>query len=296
MKKSQLTIAIPTYNRPQQIISQIHALIPQLNDEVKIVVIDNHSDQPVESLLPDIATEKITIVRNKYNIGADANIAKCFELCKTKWLWTLSDDDPVCPNAVETILRRIKLSVNECFISFNNNCDFASNDINDLISKSRAYQDFYYMSLCVYNMEMLSPFMYHYYRALSSMQPGVFLLIKTLEQNNEIKCAISKCRIIGDGSKNISWNRLSFVYASLFFLDLLRDTSRNYSLTIKRPIVGDCLYSIVFSHRRGYLRMFESWGVVMDIIKRRGIINTLFVDIKEYLKIVYYNFILGQGR
>ena len=63
-----LTIAIPTYNRPDKIYEQVMGLIPQLTDEVQLIVQDNHSDQPVESLFSNDVKAKCTFLRNKYNI------------------------------------------------------------------------------------------------------------------------------------------------------------------------------------------------------------------------------------
>jgi hypothetical protein len=38
------------------------------------------------------------------NLGFDANILKCYEACKTDFLWILSDDDSVIPNAIGILL------------------------------------------------------------------------------------------------------------------------------------------------------------------------------------------------
>jgi hypothetical protein len=44
------------------------------------------------------------LVRNKFNIGANANILRCLELVRNPWVWILGDDDLPLPNAIETIL------------------------------------------------------------------------------------------------------------------------------------------------------------------------------------------------
>jgi abequosyltransferase len=82
-----LTIAIPTYNRSEQIKATISLLLPQLTPECFLLIIDNHSDVPVsESLAALLATlpqSQYSIVRNRVNIGGNANIVRCFELCDT---------------------------------------------------------------------------------------------------------------------------------------------------------------------------------------------------------------------
>ena len=43
-----LTICIPTYNRPKKLNNQLKVLLPQLNNEVKLIVRDNHSNYNIK--------------------------------------------------------------------------------------------------------------------------------------------------------------------------------------------------------------------------------------------------------
>jgi glycosyltransferase involved in cell wall biosynthesis len=117
-----LTIAIPTYNRPQQLTKTIALLLPQLNHNCFLRVIDNHSDIPVETyvnpVLKDLDIKNYEIIRNNVNIGADSNIIRCFEYCETRWLWTLGDDDEIVPNAVDIILNDITKYPEAAFINY----------------------------------------------------------------------------------------------------------------------------------------------------------------------------------
>jgi len=102
----QLTIAIPTFNRPEKIASQIRSLSKELSgieDRVKILIIDNHSTLPVEGIFEEINPSNsgsFTLIRNRCNIGGNANIARCFEMCDTPWMWLLSDDDSIIPGSI----------------------------------------------------------------------------------------------------------------------------------------------------------------------------------------------------
>lgn len=123
-----LTIAIPSYNRPQQVLSTIKSLLPQLNEEVSIMVLDNCSDIIINDFLTREIDEKefqkVKVIRNRVNIGMDGNICRCFELCTTPYIWTLSDDDKIEPNAVELILQEIDNYKDHDIIGFNffSNC------------------------------------------------------------------------------------------------------------------------------------------------------------------------------
>lgn len=104
-----LTICIPTYNRTEKVRERIVELLPQLVSGVKIIIIDNCSPISVSNAIKDIieGNENISVIKNKYNIGMSANIARCIEVCDTNWMWLLGDDDEVLPHAVQVILNDI---------------------------------------------------------------------------------------------------------------------------------------------------------------------------------------------
>jgi len=108
-----LTIAIPTFNRNVILLQNLKLLLPQLTPACKLLIVDNCSDIPVAETLKDVLNEfpsiELEIRRNSANIGANANILRCFELCETEWLWVLGDDDPPTPHAIEAILKHIRL-------------------------------------------------------------------------------------------------------------------------------------------------------------------------------------------
>ena len=123
-----LTVAIPTYNRPAQVKSTLVRLLPQLNDSVKVLVLDNCSEVVIADYLAvELGPEdfnKITVIRNIVNIGGDANFAKAFELCTTPYVWVLGDDDEIAPDAVALILSELNKYQSEDLIGINflSNC------------------------------------------------------------------------------------------------------------------------------------------------------------------------------
>jgi glycosyltransferase involved in cell wall biosynthesis len=119
----KLTIAIPTYNRPDKLRYTLNRLLPFMTDECYLIIIDNHSDIPVATLTKDLFDQfnniNYTIYRNKINIGGDSNIMRCFEYAETEWLWTVGDDDEIVEGAIETILNDIKQHSNALLINYN---------------------------------------------------------------------------------------------------------------------------------------------------------------------------------
>lgn len=123
-----LTVSIPTYNRPEKLKNTLIRLIPQLTDKVSVTVFDNGSDVVLSDYLQKeleaSVFDRIRVVRNRVNIGADANFLRCFELCETPYNWLLGDDDRIEPNAVSTILNEIDHYKDQDLIgiNFRSNC------------------------------------------------------------------------------------------------------------------------------------------------------------------------------
>lgn len=117
-----LTIAIPTYNRIEALKKTLYQLIPQLDSTCFLLILDNHSDKivsdEIEAIIGNLPKESYSIIRNRVNVGGDPNIFRCFEFCETQWLWTLSDDDEILPNALEVIKQTINEYNDALFVNF----------------------------------------------------------------------------------------------------------------------------------------------------------------------------------
>ncbi|EKD58293.1 MAG: hypothetical protein ACD_56C00156G0006 [uncultured bacterium] len=107
----RLTIAIPTFNRHEILKKNLPLLLRQLTPACSLIIIDNHSNPPIELTdFPEIPENLSTIklIRNKCNIGGNSNVLRCFEVCEDEYLWVLGDDDPVKPDAIQTIFHHIQ--------------------------------------------------------------------------------------------------------------------------------------------------------------------------------------------
>lgn len=117
-----LTIAIPTYNRPEQLRRCLEALVPQLNPECWLIIADNHSDVPVASFALEILEQSgwkgFDIHRHPFNKGAHGNLYFCFESATTEWLWILGDDDVPAEDGIDKILSSVKRHPNTLAFAF----------------------------------------------------------------------------------------------------------------------------------------------------------------------------------
>ena len=79
----KLSIVIPTYNRREKLLRQLHAIFGQPESkDIDVTVLDNHSDYDCdESVYADFPKESypnLRVITHPYNIGGNMNISLCF--------------------------------------------------------------------------------------------------------------------------------------------------------------------------------------------------------------------------
>lgn len=125
MSDTRLTVAIPSFNRNEVLAANLNYLLPQLGREQRLLIVDNCSEVPVAAQLKELLSQypevQTKIVRNRTNIGGNANILRCLEFCETEWVWILGDDDRVRPDALEVISQHLRLYHDCLFINFSIN-------------------------------------------------------------------------------------------------------------------------------------------------------------------------------
>lgn len=101
-----LTIAIPTFNGAGTIRQMLNLLLPQVDERVEVVAVDNGSTDATPSILSEYRSQYpvLQYVRNEKNIGADGNFLKCMRIASGKYVYLLSDDDVLTENSLNRIL------------------------------------------------------------------------------------------------------------------------------------------------------------------------------------------------
>lgn len=109
-----LTIALPTWNRERLLDRQLEWLSVAIRgheSRLAIFISDNCSDdrtpEVIERWLPAFHNVPVEVHRNRENIGAVRNIAHCVESARTRHVWTISDDDPIDPDAIGYVLAQL---------------------------------------------------------------------------------------------------------------------------------------------------------------------------------------------
>ena len=111
--RPELTIAIPTYNRAEELRGCLKRVFEySKRKSIEILVSDNaSSDNTMEVVkeLQEIHPEMLYF-RNDENLGFDGNFLNCFERASGKYIWLLSDDDILLPGAIESVLEGCKIN------------------------------------------------------------------------------------------------------------------------------------------------------------------------------------------
>jgi abequosyltransferase len=112
MNKTRLSICIPVYNFAAFIGETLESIIPQVTDEVEIVVVDGASTDNTAEV---IAAFQRTFPRLRYHRlekkgGIDRDMARSVELAQGEYCWLFGGDDIMIPGALSNVLKNIDLN------------------------------------------------------------------------------------------------------------------------------------------------------------------------------------------
>jgi glycosyltransferase involved in cell wall biosynthesis len=250
---TQLTIAIPTYGRPQELRHCVQLLAAQSDANFRLLVLDNASPVPaevaLEGLLESFPSESVRLVRNRVNIGGDANILRCFELCETEYLWVLGDDDEPLPNAVETVHKSLRNSPGALFYNFA--CELypreketASHNLNEFVASIDSFSNLLFTSTSIFHRNELVPFLSSAHQLTYSMATQIAIVLQAL-MVKPARCLLLKDRIVHwelppGGTR---WSLANQLLGQGILLDLPLDTVNRKRLArvLPRPRALECL-------------------------------------------------------
>jgi len=100
-----LSICIATYNRASYIGETLDSIIPQLDDDVEILVVDGASTDDTETVVRNFVRNesRMRYVRLPAKGGVDQDYDKSIELAHGEFCWLFTDDDLLRPGAVSAV-------------------------------------------------------------------------------------------------------------------------------------------------------------------------------------------------
>ena len=241
---TDLTIAIPTYNRPEQLRRSLTAIIPQLGPNVRLLVLDNASEVPAESIAAPITAEhphaSVRILRHRFNIGGDANVMRGFELAETDWLWVLGDDDRPLPDAVARAQSDIMAHPRAAWINYSSELHarpetYTTHGLREYIERMDSFGAAVFISSTLFHVPTMSRGFRWAARYSYSMVPQLAVLLAAMEPETE--CVFSSGRLVGYEHRPLdqAWSVLNWALGVMTVADGLR--AHDLRIAIGRKVV-----------------------------------------------------------
>ncbi|NQT72401.1 MAG: glycosyltransferase family 2 protein [Chloroflexi bacterium] len=110
IRKTRLSICIPTYNFGEFIGQTLQSIIEQAGDEVEIVIGDGASTDNTKDIVSRYQADFPSLTYRNFGRkgGVDLDIAKTVELARGDYCWLMSADDVLKPGAISRILSELQ--------------------------------------------------------------------------------------------------------------------------------------------------------------------------------------------
>jgi glycosyltransferase involved in cell wall biosynthesis len=285
---STLAIAIPTFDRPNELKSCIAALAPQLTPDVPLLIVDNASQIPAEAVLKEILDPypklNVRIVRNAFNIGGNANILRCVELTDSDWIWLLGDDDVPHPGAVD--LAKAEIAKNDQAICINFNSAFGPDHQElrtkgrlDFLSRCPGVGNVIFISTNLYHASALRPNLYLGHRYAYAMAPHFAMLLSSMSDGDEVVFLNSELvsAAVCDGANHWSSISQALSWPTLLELKLTPAERRMLAHKLQGPSLASIIVQLLgtgiktndFETPRFFYRQVTSRGSYNSTLIRR---------------------------
>ena len=106
MSNTQLSICIPTYNYGEFIGQTLDSLLPQVTEEVEVIVLDGGSQDDTEEVVAarQQNCSRLSFYRQNFRGGIDRDIEKVVSFAQGKYCWLFSADDIMLSGALSKVL------------------------------------------------------------------------------------------------------------------------------------------------------------------------------------------------
>lgn len=134
MPNPLLSICIATYNRADFIGETLESIIPQLNDEIEVVVVDGASTDNTSTVVNKIARHhsQVRYIQLPSKGGVDVDYCKAVEHARAEMCWLFTDDDLIRPGAISKVLMELKKGYSLIVV----NSELKNLDFTQVIEKS----------------------------------------------------------------------------------------------------------------------------------------------------------------
>lgn len=118
----KLSFTIPVYNGVETLASTIESIIPQLSNNVELVLCDDGStDGSIELIQTYVGRyENIRLICNESNLGMDLNFLKVIREAHGEYVWLSGQDDRFREGAVDKLIEVLELNseIQLCYFNY----------------------------------------------------------------------------------------------------------------------------------------------------------------------------------
>lgn len=107
--KFALSICIATLNRADFLPATLDSIIPQLGDNVELVIVDGNSKDRTKEVVEEYQkfSKNIFYYREATNSGVDQDYEKAVSYARGEFCWLMTDDDLIKGDAVQKVLKTL---------------------------------------------------------------------------------------------------------------------------------------------------------------------------------------------
>lgn len=102
--KPLVSIGVPTYNRPQELLETIRQIKDQTYQKLQVIICDNGGSVTADIIASIDGDVRFEVYENSKDIGLLRNTEKVFQLARGEYFCWFSDDDWHAPEFIETLL------------------------------------------------------------------------------------------------------------------------------------------------------------------------------------------------
>lgn len=131
-KAPRLSICIATYNRANFIAETLESIIPQLTDEIELLIVDGASTDNTEHVLSGyvLKEDRLRYVRLKEKGGVDKDYCVAVKLARGDYCWLFTDDDLLKCGAIDAVINKLADDVSLVIV----NAEVSNSDFTEIIT------------------------------------------------------------------------------------------------------------------------------------------------------------------
>jgi len=107
-----VSICIPTYNRAGMVGKAIESALTQSYQNIEVLVVDNASEDNIESVIATYHDSRLKFFKNDRNLGLFGNFNRCVELSKGDYIHILHSDDYIDSHFTQTCVEFLETNPN----------------------------------------------------------------------------------------------------------------------------------------------------------------------------------------